>query len=63
LRANLHLSRDLKIKQFLFFELPDRRAVRAFHVVIENLKLRFRINARFVREAEDFCSIDNRPCR
>src|SRR5947209_16600774 len=41
-----------KVEQLLFFELADGRAVRALHVVVENLKLRLGVHARLRREQE-----------
>ena len=42
----------LQVEHRLFIQLPHRRAVRALHVVRENLELRVRVDRRVVREQQ-----------
>ena len=42
----------LHVEHRVFVELADRRAVRALHVVRENLELRLRVDLRVVREQQ-----------
>src|ERR1044072_5944651 len=44
----------LQVKELLRIDLPYRRSVRALHVVCINLQLRFRVNARLIRQQEVF---------
>src|SRR4030065_446588 len=39
-------------EQRIGIDLPDRRTVLAFHIVIEDLKLRLRVDTRLVREQQ-----------
>src|SRR5712692_10534693 len=41
-----------EIKDFVFFQLTNRRAMRALHVIGKNLKLWFGIHLRFVRQQQ-----------
>src|SRR5688500_5221440 len=45
-------SAPLEIKQLVLVYLSDSRAVRALHVVCQNLQLRLCINPRFVGEQQ-----------
>src|SRR5688572_25015796 len=41
-----------QVKQLFFLELTDRRTVRAFHVVVEDLELRLCVDTSVVRQKE-----------
>ena len=58
-RVNQHAPRRLRIqaagaqiKNRLLVQLPDRRAVRALHVIGVNLQLRLRVHGRFIGKEE-----------
>ena len=47
---SLRESARAQVKELLFLNLPDRRAVRALYIVGVNLQLRLGVDARIVRE-------------
>src|SRR2546426_3835676 len=47
----------LEIKDFVFFELADRRSMCALHVIGKNLKLRLRVHLCFVRQQQILVSL------
>src|ERR1039458_4288866 len=53
-------------EQRVSIDLPDRRAVFATHIVVEDLKLRLCVDTRFVREQQVAAVLhrvgSNRPC-
>ena len=61
-RRGIGQAAALQIEHFIDIELADGRAVRAFHVVGENLELRLGVDARLARSAAGCGSIATNRC-